>query len=322
VNNIKKKIIIIGGEPNSINSEIIYKSWKKLNKSSRKKIYIIANYELLRNQFKQLNYSIKLKKIKNLNEKNYNNELKIINVDLKFTNPFDVPSKKSSNYILKCLNLGHKLALDNNVSGLINCAIKKNIIFKKNTGVTEFLAKKCKLKNNSEVMMIKSNNLSVCPITTHLNIKDVSRNIKSKKIIIKIKTIQKWYYMLYKKKPKIGVLGLNPHNAELRFGSEEINEIIPSINKLKKLGYNVNGPLVSDTVFANKFKSYDVLVGMYHDQVLSPFKAIFKFDAINVTLGLKYLRASPDHGVASDIIKRKKANASSLLKCIKFVNKF
>ena len=61
---------------------------------------------------------------------------------------------------------------------------------------------------------------------------------------------------------------------------------------------------------------------MYHDQVLSPFKAIFKFDAINVTLGLKYLRASPDHGVASDIIKRKKANASSLLKCIKFVNKF
>jgi len=58
VNNIKKKIIIIGGEPNSINSEIIYKSWKKLNKLSRKKIYIIANYELLKNQFKQLNYSI------------------------------------------------------------------------------------------------------------------------------------------------------------------------------------------------------------------------------------------------------------------------
>ena len=69
-------------------------------------------------------------------------------------------------------------------------------------------------------------------------------------------------------------------------------------------------------------KNFDVIIGMFHDQVLAPFKAIFKFDAINLTLGLKYLRVSPDHGIGSDLILKKKANPNSLIKCIKFINKY
>ena len=88
------------------------------------------------------------------------------------------------------------------------------------------------------------------------------------------------------------------------------------------LGFNINGPFVSDSFFIKDFKNYNVIVGMYHDQVLIPFKSIFKFDAINITLGLKYLRVSPDHGVARNLIKKNKANYKSLLKCIKFINKF
>ena len=91
---------------------------------------------------------------------------------------------------------------------------------------------------------------------------------------------------------------------------------------MKKKGYRITGPLVSDTVFINDYKKYDVIVCMYHDQVLTPFKTIFKFDAINITLGLKYLRLSPDHGVARNIIKRKIADHSSLTKCIEFLYKF
>ena len=125
-----------------------------------------------------------------------------------------------------------------------------------------------------------------------------------------------------KRKPKIGVLGLNPHNAELRSDSKELKEIIPSIKKLKKLKIKINGPLVSDTVFIKDYKKYDAIVGMYHDQVLSPFKSIYKFDAINITLGLNYLRVSPDHGVATDLIKKNKANPSSLIECFNFMNKF
>ena len=129
--------------------------------------------------------------------------------------------------------------------------------------------------------MIKNENLSICPITTHLDLKDVHKNINSKKIIVKVKTINKWYIKLFKKKPKIGILGLNPHNAELRKGSEEMTEIIPAINKLKKLKFKIDGPLVADTIFIKNYKNYDVVVGMYHDQILTPFKTIFKFNGIN-----------------------------------------
>ena len=171
-------------------------------------------------------------------------------------------------------------------------------------------------------MMIKGKNLSVCPITTHLDLKDVSKNINSNKIIAKVHTIQNWYKRFYKKKPKIGIMGLNPHNAELRDKSEEVNQIIPAIKKLNKLGFNVKGPLVADTLFVKDYKNFNIIVGMYHDQILTPFKSIYKFNAINVTLGLKYLRVSPDHGVGKDIIKKNIADYSSLLDCIKFINKF
>ena len=108
--------------------------------------------------------------------------------------------------------------------------------------------------------------------------------------------MNKYYKNLFKKKPRIGVLGLNPHNAEYKNNSEEVKKIIPSVSKLKKIKINVEGPIVSDTVFVEKFKKFDVIVGMYHDQVLSPFKSLFHFDAINITLGLSYIRVSPDHG--------------------------
>ena len=118
------------------------------------------------------------------------------------------------------------------------------------------------------------------------------------------------------------MLGLNPHNSELRKSSEEIKIIIPAIKELKRKNVKIYGPLVPDTTFIKDFKKYDIILGMYHDQVLTPFKTIFKFDAINVTLGLKYLRVSPDHGTAINLIGKNKANPISLLKCINFINKF
>ena len=107
----------------------------------------------------------------------------------------------------------------------------------------------------------------------------------------------------------------------MRTNSEERKVIIPTILKLKRKGVKVSGPLVADTVFIKEYKNYNLLVGMYHDQILSPFKALFNFDAINITLGLKYLRVSPDHGTAVNLIGKKKANPTSLIKCVDFLNK-
>ena len=318
---MKNKIIIISGDPNSINSEIIYKCWKKLNFSKRKDIYVISNYKLLKKQFELLKYRINLEAVTNINQKVTKNSLKILNINLNFKDPFNVSLKSSSRFINKSFNLAHKLALNEDVKGIINCPINKNLLKKKNQGVTELLASKCKIKNGSEVMLIKSKFLSVSPITTHISLKNVSKKINSNLIEKKILTINKWFKKYYNKKPLIGLLGLNPHNAEFEKNSEEVKIIIPSLKKLRVKGIKVFGPLVADTIFVKNFKKYDVIVGMYHDQVLAPFKSLFKFDAINITLGLKYLRLSPDHGVAKDIIKKKIADNTSLYKCIDFLIK-
>ena len=192
---------------------------------------------------------------------------------------------------------------------------------KNGLGVTEYLASKCKIQDNSEVMLIRNKNLSVSPLTTHIRLKDVPKKINRDLIIKKIKTINKSFKSIFLIKPKIGILGLNPHNAELKKESEEIKIINPAIKNLKKLKLNILGPLSADTIFINKYKEFDVIVGMYHDQVLTAFKSLYKFNAINITLGLKYLRVSPDHGVASDLVGKNKANPESLIECIKFLDK-
>ena len=218
-----KKIIILSGDPNSINSEIIFKSWKKINKSIKKKIYLISNYELIKKQFKILKYKIKTQKVEDINELSNNDNLKILNVDLKYSNPFNVEKKSASSFIIKSLNLGHKLAQNKqSVLGLINCPINKNLLPKRFIGATEFFADKCKIKKNSEVMLIKNNILSVSPITTHLEVKKIPQNINKLVIINKVKQINSWFKKVYKIKPNIAVLGLNPHNSELK-NSEEKN---------------------------------------------------------------------------------------------------
>mgnify|MGYP001159902623 CR=1 FL=1 len=319
---MKNKILLVGGEPNSINSEIIYKCMKKISSKFKKKIYLISNYELIKKQFALLKFKEKLIKVKNPFEITKKNGLKIIDINLKFNDPFKVTTSETSKFIIKSLNYAHKHALNKDVIGLINCPINKRTLNKKEFGVTEYLAKKCKVDKNSEVMLIMNKKLAVCPITTHQDIKNVSKKVTSEAIIKKIKRINKWFILKKKKKPRIAILGLNPHNSEYTKNSEEIKIIIPTIKKLKNLKINLHGPFSSDTIFINDYKKFDVIIGMYHDQVLSPFKALFQYDAINMTLGLSYLRLSPDHGVASNLIKKNKASSESLQKCFDFFKNF
>ena len=318
---MNNKIIILAGDPNSINSEIIAKSWKKLNIQIKKKIYLIGNYELINSQLKEINKKINTLKVKNLDETTALNYLKIIDIPISYTNPFKIALADSANYVLKSLNYAHELCLKKKIKGFINCPIDKKLIkTKKIHGVTEYLAQKSKIKFSTEVMMLHNKALSVVPITTHISVKDVSKNITVNIIVKKINTLNKEFNRLFKKKPKIAILGMNPHNNELSKKSEEMTKIIPAINKLKKSGFNIKGPIVADTLFIEDYKKYNVIVGMYHDQVLIPFKTLFKFDAINITLGLNYTRVSPDHGTALNLIRKNKANCLSLLQCIKFIN--
>lgn len=315
------KIVIVAGDPNSINSEILYKTWKNLDKKTKNKIYLIANFKLISQQFKKLRCKINLNKMYALTKTSNLNSLNIIDVPLRFNNPFNVSKKETTKYLAKSLDLAHSFAKQRKIIGFINCPINKTNISKNGKiGITEFLASKCNVKDGSEVMFIHNKKLSVVPITTHLDIKDISRKLSSNLIIKKMYTLNKFYKKIFNKKPKIGILGLNPHNAEMRGNSEEIRIIIPAIKKLKSKGINISNILVSDTVFIKSYKKFDVIAGMYHDQVLGPFKALFNFDAINITLGLDYMRLSPDHGPAYDLVGKNKSNYLSLFKCVKFLD--
>ncbi len=318
---MKEKIVIVAGDPNSINTEIILKVWKKLSFSLRKNIYIIGNGDLIKKQFLKLKTKLPVTILQKFEEHKITKNLKIINIPLNFKDPFNVPKKSASKYVFNSLNLAHSLARNYDVKGLINCPINKKLIGDSNNGITEFLAAKNKVIKDSEVMLIYNKKLSVVPITTHVRVKDISKLISIKIITKKIKTLNKGLSKILKRKPKIAVLGLNPHNAEFFKSSEEQKVIIPSIRKLKRENIDVSGPFSADTMFIIEHKKFDVIVGMYHDQVLTPFKSLFNYDAINITLGLKYLRVSPDHGPAKNIILRNKANELSLLNCIKFFSR-
>ena len=318
---MKKKLLILSGDPNSINSEIIYKSWKKISFSQKRKIYLISNFELIKSQLKKLGYKLEITKVKNLHDQENSNKLKVLDINLNFSNPFNVSDEKSSKFIIQSLNKAHELALSKEVVGMINCPISKTFLRKKNIGVTEYLASKCKINDNSEVMLLNNKKLSISPITTHIDVKEISKKIKSKTIMNKILNIHKWFKKNQNIYPKIAVLGLNPHNAEFRKNSEEIRIIIPAIEKLKKRGLKIEGPFSSDTIFLKNYKKYNVIVGMYHDQILGQFKTLFKYDALNITLGLKYVRVSPDHGPAKDLIGKNIASYQSLIKCINLIQK-
>ena len=176
------------------------------------------------------------------------------------------------------------------------------------------------MKGN-EVMLIYNKKLSVAPITTHIPLKNVTKQISIDKIVKKVETINNFYIQKMAKKPRFAITGLNPHCETINKFSEEDKIIKPAIKILKRNKINVEGPLSADTLFMKKnIKKYDVFIGMYHDQVLSPFKALYKHDAINITLGLPCVRISPDHGVGETILGRNLADPKSFILSTNFFN--
>jgi 4-hydroxythreonine-4-phosphate dehydrogenase len=209
-------------------------------------------------------------------------------------------------------------------SKLINLPINKSKFTKnKYNGITEYIAKITNNKNK-ENMLLFNENFSVLPLTTHIPLKNVYKEFSYKKIEKACKNINNFYFKtLKRKKLKIGILGLNPHNGENGYiGIEEKKIIIPAIKRLKKK-YPIIGPMSPDTSFLQREKlNIDVLIGHYHDQVLTTFKTKFNLNAINITIGLPFIRISPDHGVGTGIIGKGIADPKSFKKAIKFFFKY
>ena len=321
-----RPLILVLGEPYSTFSEILIKVFKfQIIKKFKRPIVVIGSLELLKKQMFKLNYSIKIKpiKIRDIDRtKINNNSLNIIDVKFNFKRIFDKISSRSNNYIRKSFNIALHLLKKKLACGLINGPIsKKHFLKKKYLGITEYLSKKTQLKKNG-VMLIYNPFFSVCPVTTHLPISYVSRSLSSKKIIYNILEINKFFIANLNKKPFFAVLGLNPHCETINNYSEENSIIKPVIKSLLKKKIKISGPFSADTFFSkNNLKKYDVAVGMYHDQVLTPMKTLYSFNAINITIGLPFIRVSPDHGTNNKMIGKNKSDPQSLISSINFFKK-
>jgi 4-hydroxythreonine-4-phosphate dehydrogenase len=318
----KEPIVIVGGEPNSVFLEIFFKSLKtNIYKSP---LIIIVSKRLLQKQMKKLGFSFKINIIsKTLNDFSGldNNQINLINVDYKFKKYFDKITSKSNDYINESFKIALNFIRQNNLSKFINGPVSKKSFLKgKTLGITEYLSKKTKKKDVA--MLIFNKNLSVSPLTTHLALKDVHKKITKQKIYSQVSLINKFYKTKFNKLPRIAITGLNPHCESNFENSEEDKVIIPAIKKLRLKNTKINGPLPADTIFTKSLlKKYDVIIGMYHDQVLSPMKALFGFDAINITLGLPFTRISPDHGPNYSMLGKNLSDPKRLIHALKFLDK-
>ena len=292
-----KSISILLTDPDSINELILLKSYRYLKNCRLKKLYFIGD----KNLFKKIFYK-------------YNNDRKFEFIHIEFNNNWIT-------YLNKIVKTSIKLFADKKIRYLLNLPLNKKKFFKnKYNGFTEFFSKTLDNKKD-ENMLLFNENFSVCPLTTHIEIKKVESQINKVKLVKTIKNLSYFYKTIIKKKIKIVVLGLNPHASKDLAKRNKDRNVVSKVIKNLKEKVDIEGPVSADTAFNNT--NNKVYLGMYHDQVLIPFKMKNKFDGSNITIGKKIIRLSPDHGTAKELIKKPYLiNNYSFLSCIKFCEKY
>ena len=267
-----------------------------------------------------------------LNNKNIKIELNIIKkekiyIDNKKLNIFSYNSNSKEDNTYKSLKFAYNFCKEKICIGIITLPVRKDLIKNKVNknfiGHTEYFQKIDNKKYSN--MILYNKQIIVSPLTTHIEIKKISKFISNKKFIFNQilnlnNTLKKDFNI---SKPKLIISGLNPHAGENgKIGKEELTYILPTIKKLNKKGVQIDGPFSADSILIkNNLIKYNCFIFIYHDQALIPFKYISQFSGVNYTGNLSVIRTSPDHGTAYDLLKSKKFSNKSFMNCYKLVKK-
>lgn len=317
------KAVFTCGDINGIGPEIALKVFQKiLSERHKNQILFVCPVNVFEYYYKTTKSKFPFQLINNPKDfkQNILNVLPLPNTKIEFGKITKQAGKASYNSIKKSLELIKKKQADI----LITSPVSKEAINKANidfSGHTELLAEFDENKNY--LMTFLAGDLKASLLTIHKPIKEIPSLIKKEKIISAVellfKSAQNDFNIL---NPKIAVLGLNPHAGENGLiGQEEIKIITPAIKQLKK-NYFVDGPFVPDAFWGNKaYQNYDFILGMYHDQILIPFKLLNFNSGVNYTAGLSFVRTSPDHGTAFDIASKNLADPSSLMQSYNYAVK-
>ena len=223
--------------------------------------------------------------------------------------------------VISAIDMAAGLAMDGKVDGMVTNPIQKESLYQagfSHQGHTDYLAHLARARGHdaSPVMMLSAKGLRTVPVTVHIALHDVPEALTSEMIVAQTRTVARGlaaYFAL--ENVRIAVTGLNPHAGENgTMGHEERDIIEPAVRQLRADGLSVAGPLPADTVFHDAARArHDVVMCMYHDQALIPVKTLGFDEGVNTTLGLPFVRTSPDHGTALDLAGSGKASANSLI---------
>ncbi len=322
---MKKKIAITMGEPGGVGPEVVVKALA--NSAVRRccRPVVIGDAAIIKEAVRRSKLSIKVRSINDLNElKSGQQTIEVLDIRSPYKFKRNVPSRGAGRAVVKYITTAVELALNKEVDGIVTAPISKESLSMAGyawPGHTELLAELTGARDFA--MMFVSRKLRVILCTIHIPLKDVPKKITKYNVLRTIRLALKGSELLGIKDPEIAVAGLNPHAGESGvIGKEENMSIIPAIKAVKKEGGNVSGPYPPDVVFHKAYNGeFDMVVCMYHDQGLIPFKMLAFDTGVNMTVGLPIIRTSPDHGTAFDIAWQNRAEPTSMIEAIKLAAK-
>ena len=324
----KPVVLITMGDPSGVGPEIILKSLASPILAGLANFVIIADTGVIEETKKLVNFEQEFSflKVSDISEATSFNENTITVIDP--GDPisgwgFGKASMSGAKKALKCIDVAINIAktLPGNIKrSIITAPVNKENIAKVHPGFighTEYLMEK--FSSEFVTMVLKGRKLCVVPVTRHIPIRNVS-NALNPEIIEKtiMQVVENKATLSDSEEPVIGVCALNPHCGEGgKIGDEEQKTITPAVENVKKKYKNIIGPISADVVFYKALKKQiDIVISMYHDQCLSPFKMVDFDCGVNITLGLNCVRTSPDHGTAYDIAGKNIANQESMQEAI------
>ncbi len=315
--NIKVGISI--GDINGIGIEIILKTFADLRMLELCTPIIFASNKIISIHKKELNIDTQIHGIENIS-KAVSNKINLLNVwKESVIVEFGKETEEGGKYAFLSLQAAVKALQNNEIDILVTAPINKHNIQSDNfnfNGHTEYL--EANLEGES-LMILMTDEIKIGLITGHIPIQKIAETITSELLIKKINLLHNTLIQDFKiRKPKIAVLGLNPHCGDNGVIGTEDDEIVkPTLEKIQAEGKLVYGPYSSDSFFGSKsYRNFDGILAMYHDQGLAPFKAISFGNGVNFTAGLNKIRTSPDHGTAYEIAGKCLANHNSFKQAI------
>jgi 4-hydroxythreonine-4-phosphate dehydrogenase len=320
---VEKPLALTFGEPAGIGPDISLMAWRLRRERALPAFYVIADPTYVSERAKLMGFDIALSEVEPQDTGSvFANALPIVPLDLKARARPGAPDETSGPVAIASIERAVTDVLAGRCAAIVTNPVAKSVLYGSgftDPGHTEFLAKLAEQSTGKAVqpvMMLWSRDLAVIPVTIHIPVAEVPARLTSELIVqtgrIAARELKQKFGIA---KPRLAFSGLNPHAGESgSIGDEERRMIAPAIAQLAAEGIDVRGPLPADTMFhPSARKAYDVAICMYHDQALIPIKMLAFESAVNVTLGLPFVRTSPDHGTAFDIAGTGRADPSSLI---------